>query len=555
MTQAHLVIGGTLLLFLVPALCDVLADPTRPYGYLAPDAFYYFTIGVNWVELGTPSFDQVHPTNGFHPLWQWLVAGLYAGLSGLGFSRFALAPVAVVLCLLILGAAIALLGAALTKDRRISPLFAVLPVGVWPLSISPHWWASSDEVTGALRVPLFGTLWNFANGLESALLLLIFAVASWLYVRRPVTTLPRALVLGVTLGALALARLDHAVFSLAIAGLPLAYHMAARDWRRVRLGSWTLLACLAILLMYLMYNRVVVGRFMPVSGAVKSTFPSVTPDNVQWLLSLPTLDPRKAMYALGRIGSVTFPAIVALCYFPFALRPRASGGEQGPQLREGHGRFSQLMLLTAAGILALTTYDVLFVVQWHIGEWYAPISVLFVSLFAVQVAERITQRWRAHRSLGWVLAVGLAAVQLVYFFELQRVLPWGKAYADFCLVQAPKVAAFYADSSARLLSRDDGVVAFGTGLPTTSGTRLALDAEAAAATTNGRFEGLLEQRGIDRITALHYHSARGFRVGERSRRVQRFARAILGGPSVRAFEVEYVDGSFGIVRPVSGRQR
>ena len=51
-TQAHGVIAVTVLAFLVPALWDLLSDPARPYGYLAADAFYYFTIATNWVRFG-----------------------------------------------------------------------------------------------------------------------------------------------------------------------------------------------------------------------------------------------------------------------------------------------------------------------------------------------------------------------------------------------------------------------------------------------------------------------------------------------------------------------
>lgn len=142
LVQAPVVIGGTVLTFCVPALWDVLSDPARPYGYIAADAFYYFTIAANWVELGTPSFDQAHPTNGFHPLWQWLTALAYAALKALGFARFTLVPVAVVSGVLLLSAAIVLLGLVHAKKGRVSPAFALLPLGAWPLMIAPVWWSA-----------------------------------------------------------------------------------------------------------------------------------------------------------------------------------------------------------------------------------------------------------------------------------------------------------------------------------------------------------------------------------------------------------------------------
>lgn len=550
LSQAYGVIGGTVLLFLLPALLDVLSDPARAYGYLAPDAFYYFTIAANWVDYGAPSFDQVHPTNGFHPLWQWLVTLLYAGLQGLGFSRLALVPVAVVACLVATSAAIVMLGLVLENKGRLSPLFFLLPVGVWPLLASPLWWLHRDAISPYQLPPLFNTLWNYSNGMESAPLLLAFAWVAWLYVKRPANGVPRAVLFGLALGTLSLARLDHAVFAFVFVGLPLARSLIARDRERIALEAWSLLTWLAVLMAYLVYNWAVVGRLMPISGAVKSTFPHPASGSLDWLFGLITTPPRNLLYGVGRIACIAFTAAAALLYFPFALRLRAGSGRVRLALREGHGRFSELMSLTAVGILALAVYDVLFVVGWHVGEWYVPVSVLFVSLFAVQVSDRVALAWRPSwgRALGFGVAVLSCGVGLAYFWHLHRVPHWGKIYADFCLVKAPRVVAHYAGAPPKLLSREDGAIAFATGFPTTSGTRLALDAEAAQADTRGAFEKLLEERGVDRVTSLYYAHARGLRVGERSARVQAYARRVLQDPPRRKYEAEYVDGTFGIMR-------
>jgi hypothetical protein len=549
-TQAHGVIAGTVLAFLGPALWDVLSDPARPYGYLAPDAFYYFTIATNWVRFGSPTFDQSHPTNGFHPLWQWITALLEAAIEALGYTRFALPGVAVIGALLLLSAAIVLLGMARVKDGRVSPVFALLPLGAWPLAISPVWWAARDEVPPRDMTPLFGTLWNFANGLESSVLLALFAGVVWCYVKRPADTPLRALAFGVLLGALSLARLDHAVFALAFAGLPFVVHLARRDARRARLDAWALFGWGALLALYLGYNVATVGRAMPVSGAVKSTFPHLNASNLEVLVAAPGFGLREAMFRLGRHGSFFFPALLALAYVPFALRLGGPTGGRLPVLRAGHGRFSQLMLLTGTGVIALAAYDFAFVIGYQIGEWYAPVSVLFVSLFALQVAEQIAQKWplRAGRWLGWGLFLALHAVGLLSFWKLHRMLEWSNDYAIFCLDQAPKVIQHYGAEPPKLISRDDGVVAFGTGFPTTSGMRLAIDAEAIEADAEGRFEQLLAERGVDRVTGFHYMNARGLRRGERSPRVQKFAEKILQARPTRIYEVEYLDRWFAILR-------
>src|ERR1700694_622658 len=41
------------------------------------DAYYYIIIARNFAFSGIPSFDGLHATNGFHPLWMLLLAGMY----------------------------------------------------------------------------------------------------------------------------------------------------------------------------------------------------------------------------------------------------------------------------------------------------------------------------------------------------------------------------------------------------------------------------------------------------------------------------------------------
>ena len=46
--------------------------------FLPDDAFYYFTIARNFVNGNGISFDSFSPTNGFHPLWLFLITPLFS---------------------------------------------------------------------------------------------------------------------------------------------------------------------------------------------------------------------------------------------------------------------------------------------------------------------------------------------------------------------------------------------------------------------------------------------------------------------------------------------
>jgi len=49
------------------------------FGYFADDAFYYLTVAKN-STFGFFTFDGEQPTNGFHPLWQYILTVLFGVL-------------------------------------------------------------------------------------------------------------------------------------------------------------------------------------------------------------------------------------------------------------------------------------------------------------------------------------------------------------------------------------------------------------------------------------------------------------------------------------------
>lgn len=70
--KAFLAVGiaGTLLHLGFVALAPVGFLETRP---IVDDTFYYWMIARRFWETGLFTFDGVNPTNGFQPLWQWLL--------------------------------------------------------------------------------------------------------------------------------------------------------------------------------------------------------------------------------------------------------------------------------------------------------------------------------------------------------------------------------------------------------------------------------------------------------------------------------------------------
>ena len=67
-----------LLLMAYPFL--LVADTTGlrgVFGFFSSDAYYYFAVASNSIGKNFLTFDGYYPTNGFHPLWQYYLAGLF----------------------------------------------------------------------------------------------------------------------------------------------------------------------------------------------------------------------------------------------------------------------------------------------------------------------------------------------------------------------------------------------------------------------------------------------------------------------------------------------
>lgn len=519
MNRHRAILALTLLLFAAPIAVDLAAAPARaPFHYLAADAFYYFTVARNAADTGRFTFDQEHLTNGYHPLWQLVATGLYEAADDVGLPETAFLTATVATGLLCVGLAVLLLGWAWQRREGGLPVvFVLLPVGLYALLVAPAWlavMAAGDLAAHPFAEgpqPLYGTLWSFVNGMESPLALLFFAVAAWWLVRHPrLATARAAVVLGLLLAGLTLSRLDHGLF----AGTILTALAAAGAWRRDRgqVGA-SLIAGLAAALpvgAYLVVNRVVFGSWVPVSGSLKSTFPEPSGRFVEKMAKLQEL-PLSAewLFHLWRETQVLVPAAVALLLLLFLL---AAHGRRPDSPDEVSPVWDLLLTATAAGVLLLASYGFFFVDFFHHGHWYYPVSILFVSLAGLRLLEPLRKRlgrgW-ARPAVQTVLLAALVLLDLAIFLGLHRQPEYHQAFEHFYFEESRRVIERYGYQGVKLMSRDDGIVAFSLPYPTLSGTGLAADPEALEHLERGSFLSLAVARGYDRITSLAYLDATG----------------------------------------------
>ena len=517
------------LLTAVPVVVDLAwSGPEAVFRYFAADAFYYHTVARNLATLGVATFDQVNPTNGFHPLWQGTTALAYGLRDAFGLTEMAYLQTTLILGVVCVTGSVLLFGICLASSGRLSPAFVGLPVGLYAVIVMPAWLLASGYVNSHEGpLPLYGTLWSQVNGMESAFALFSFACLAYVLCRPDWDSIGWGARVGFWAAATTLSRLDHVLLVWPLAALPFVRMLSRRDAQSIRVAAACAAATVVPVVIYLAVNYSYMGVFMPVSGSAKSTFPRPHTGNVRWLfIEMLSGDPRRPGWLDGtlRQAQIVVPAIAALAYLAVAAK---AGLVQ--RLRTLADRRGMDLVLPAAavGVLALAAYNFLFVPPFAMGPWYFPVSTIFVSLVALHGLRDV------QIPPAGVAALGIAAI--VVFLTLQRRDGYHEEFARFYLHDAADVRRHYTNLSPRFIEQDDGIVAFATGIPSMSGFGFADDPEAARARRAGRLVELALVRGHSTwVTLVYGPPATGDLAA-----LERTVRSALGVAESHSLHVEY----------------
>ena len=280
--------------------------------FVHDDAFYYFGIAQRWSRHGFSTFDAINPTNGYHPLWQWLlVASAHAIPDADIFARVGAASGVV-----FFGVAALLVARRLAREHN-------------PFSQLTYVWVAATL--------LFATIYGMEAPLAVfALALVILAVprdvAGW--------SSTRAFACAAATALLFLARLDALVWLVTLDAVLVV--AAWRTGRRRALGTIALVCTVQVLVVgaYFVGNWVAWGHALPISAAVKSArsplFSLAIPRSLLFLLAIGVgvigLAPVAEFYraarsrSADRTWSLMMPAWLALSNLGFLAVMAAKGG-------------------------------------------------------------------------------------------------------------------------------------------------------------------------------------------------------------------------------------
>ena len=468
--------------------------------HFAADAFYYLALIEGWTRAGVPSYDGIHATNGFHPLWLGL---LKLATSSLGTQASETIALTFGLSIALLSVGVGLYALAVLRLTRSLALTLICAApGLYVLLLPPF----NAHI---------GPVWSFANGMESALSVFLFGALLVALVEgralAPDTSAPRIVAISALVTAIVLARLDDAFLWLPLAALV----AVGADDRRQAMRRLLLFAALPALVigLYLATNLAYSGASFPVSGSAKNqglVFGLLRNSYATLTTLAPFVDffARERVAWTGeavRIAQMLGPAAVALAWLVHHRRRLRLGGRRAedPELAD-----TRLIAALAAYVVLKAGYNFVLVGLWQQGHWYYPLSLLVFHLVvavatARGLAGRLTPRLDAIASLVCVLIALLAANR---FADLK--LREHGAWATNHLVWERRVElAERLDRhcpNCPLIECDDGIFAFAFDRPTMSGSGLALDAEAFVAWRAGDLLETAYARGFNVLATANY---------------------------------------------------
>ena len=273
------------------------------FGFFEDDFFYYVQVARNLVDHGSSTFDGVHLTNGYHPLWLLTLTALYAAFKGTAFF-VAVQAVSLALLALFYTATVRVLERLGATHTRLAALLLSLQV-----------------------------LLLFRYGMEvSAALPLGFAATAYLLGEDFRWTNAQTFCFGLLSCLTVLARLDCALLiAILFLGLTLA---ADAPWSTRLKRSAIFTTAFTPFFLYLVINVRIFHSLLPVSGHAKQLKPLWPPSLVPVVSLVFPIDRMKAVFvlpallllALGLVRLVklwpaqnqrTRPACCALLAFSF----------------------------------------------------------------------------------------------------------------------------------------------------------------------------------------------------------------------------------------------
>lgn len=364
----YLLIGVVVALVLYPFAASYLQmGIASVHSWFAADAFYYLAIAKNAAWDPLFSFDGIHSTNGFHPLWQVYLKASFSAFEILSSSQGAqilFAHLSGVVCIAIAAVILFFILHKWTKCAWLAVIAIVPGLLYFPVALADQF---------------YGSLWSYVNGTESAFSLLLFSCLVLYIVRSNFydsSGTRKCVPIAILVTGLVLARLDD-VFMIPALCAPVVLSQLSLKRKATRLLILVGVPGFVILT-YCLVNYAYAGTPLPVSGQIKG--------DASW------------RYNLFRLLSVFVPVREQVAGSWHGWRPVTwrvlhnllpvvgpivflfSVFRRGRITRLLSSNSVSLLSAVSVYVIAKAAYNFIFVGLWHQGHWYYPVSFCISSM-------------------------------------------------------------------------------------------------------------------------------------------------------------------------------
>lgn len=485
--------------FILAVFCVVYPVLTLYYGrgisavfqYFAGDAWYYMTIARNFASSGTFTFDGIYPTNGFHPLWQYILSIAFSMLQLHGQTEQILFAFFTTLTLVSVGSGFFALVIFKLTERIWLALLASVP-GIYFLLFS------HIDVH-------YGSTWSFINGMESGLSILFFGLFLYFLICRDFLkeiSVRTVVCCSLITTLVSLSRLDD-IFLFA----PFILYLFFNDQKKNR-NFYVFLYCLIPLVLiggYIFYNYTYSGLLLPVSGSVKSGKGFMM--NYLPVLNLfysPQLFFKETKHIIWqqetwRVLQMIVPLLLAAVWLAFHKRYRFAGSTY----------YENIIAVLCWYVVLKGGYNFMRVGIWSQGHWYYPLSIMIANLImAISVNSLVrkdtkyslkTKVLSVIGAVSWIIISGNSTnnYKIISHYNMKFFSFW-KERVEITNELQPIL------KNKGIVEVDDGIIAYSLPVHVMSGFGLALDKKAVPALKSSKLLDLAYQRGFSFISTVDY---------------------------------------------------
>ena len=514
---------------------------------LSGDSYHYLAIARKAHLSGIYTYDGVHVTNGFHPLWQYTLRGLFALFRLETHEAQAIATVWLALIATTMGVVLA--SAAVVRMTRQRFLGLLLVPGLYYLAIGVH----------VRNLPI----WEALDGMESAFSVLFcgvffFTVSHFVgeSTKHAALGIGAYRAIGFLLPFIILSRLDDVFLLPAFLGALLVFEPAWKS--RIAASIWICAPSAAAIVCYLIYNHLTVGAAMPLSGGTKAGFAGFIDLYLTAAIHFPPILELKAYISQKpadgasifsnsfRFVEVVYP-LLASAFGALALwKFRKPEIESRTSSRVAHSVFFAVCLY----IIFKMSYNFLNVHPWHQADWYYAFAILSLSVLgavALQAPWRLLDTYPVARHgivCVYVCLMLLSASQYYAAIVFQQPEALEQKFWDRHTEIRQQLVAHGVTG---VINVDDGITAFMLDLPMMHGFAFATDVEAQHAHRTGHMLSLASSRGINTITGFEYLATDS--PPHTQAEIEDYLSGGLAGPLVKS-EIDQFDYTLAYYDPV-----